>query len=35
MTIEEIAQLLNVPTPTVARVLANGRMLLTREIGLE
>ena len=34
MTSEEIAELLHVPVATVARIIVNGRTLLTREIGL-
>ncbi|MEN9698324.1 MAG: hypothetical protein RL448_279 [Actinomycetota bacterium] len=32
---EEIAKTLNVPVDTVARIIANGRTLLARELGLK
>ena len=32
---EEIAITLNVPVDTVARIIANGRTLLARELGLK
>lgn len=34
MTADEIANLLKVPNATVARIIANGRALISRELGL-
>ena len=34
MTAEEIANLLKVPIDTVARIIANGRAIIARELGL-
>lgn len=35
LSTEEIAEKLNVPVVTVARIISNGRALLARELGLK
>ena len=35
LSTEEIAETLHVPVDTVARIIANGRALLARELGLK